>query len=103
MSFSSGPARDYRIVYDAESEAAHALGEYLGDNLKSGETAFTLRASGKFELAAEKLGRIGSLTSDRHEVKKMNFSENSSEFVTISDNRMCYGCWKRTPAIGRQM
>jgi len=43
-------------VYDVESELAHALREYLGDNLKSGETAFTLRASGKSELTAENLG-----------------------------------------------
>jgi hypothetical protein len=34
-------------VYDAESEAAHALREYLEDSLKSGEMAFTLRALGK--------------------------------------------------------
>jgi hypothetical protein len=51
-----GPAREYRIVYDAKSEPAHALREYLGDNLKSGDMAFTLRASGKSELIAEKLG-----------------------------------------------
>ena len=51
-----GPAREYRIVYDAESEPAHALREYLGDNLKSGETAFTLRSSGKSELIAERPG-----------------------------------------------
>jgi superfamily II DNA or RNA helicase/HKD family nuclease len=51
-----GPAREYRIVYDAESEPARALREYLGDNLKSGETAFTLRASGKAELIAERPG-----------------------------------------------
>ncbi len=50
-----GRAREYRIVYDAGSEAAHALRKYLGDNLKSGETAFTLRTSGKSELIAERL------------------------------------------------
>ena len=50
-----GPAREYQVMYDAESEAARTLREYLGDNLKSGESAFTLRASGKSELIAEKL------------------------------------------------
>jgi len=52
----TAPAQEYRIVYDAGSEAAHALREYLGDNLKSGETAFTLRASGKTELNADRPG-----------------------------------------------
>ena len=51
-----GPAREYRVLYDSESEAAYALREYLGDNLKSGEKTFTLRASGKSELITEKLG-----------------------------------------------
>ena len=31
---------------------------------------------------------IGSLSPDRYDVKKINFSENSSEFVTVFDNRM---------------
>ena len=51
-----GPARQYRVVYDAESEAAHALREYLGDNLKPGETVFTLKTSGNNRLI---VGRPG--------------------------------------------
>jgi len=46
----SGPGREYRIAYDAESEAANALREYVADYLKPGETAFIIRAAGKNEL-----------------------------------------------------
>jgi len=51
-----GPAREYRVLYDAESEAARASRDYLGDQLNPGETAFSLRAAGKAELIAERPG-----------------------------------------------
>ena len=43
----SGPAREYRIVYAAESDAAHTLREYLGDNLKSGEDGLHAQGIGQ--------------------------------------------------------
>jgi len=51
-----GRAQEYRVEYDAESDATHALREYLGDQLNPGETAFSLRAAGKAELIAERPG-----------------------------------------------
>jgi hypothetical protein len=50
-------SREYRIAYDAESAAVRALREYLGNDLKAGEDAFTLRVSGKSELLAERASR----------------------------------------------
>ena len=52
-----GPAREYRIVYDAEGEVANALVEQLENRLKPGEMAFALRTLGKTELIAERLRR----------------------------------------------
>jgi len=58
-----GPAREYRIVYDSESDAAHALREYIPEHLKLGETAFKLRVSGKNELFIEGFFRNGTQPS----------------------------------------
>jgi hypothetical protein len=49
-----GPTREYRVIYGPEDNLAHAFGAYLGDRLKPGGTAFTLRASGKNELVLER-------------------------------------------------
>jgi hypothetical protein len=46
-----------RIAFEAESEAVQALREYLGNDLKTGQEAFALRASGKNELMAERPSR----------------------------------------------
>jgi hypothetical protein len=51
-----GVSREYLIIYDAQGHAVHALREYLGDNLKPGETGFTLKTSGKNGLV---VGRPG--------------------------------------------
>jgi hypothetical protein len=45
-----GASREYLIIYDAQGLAAHALREYVPDHMKPGDTAFTLRASGKNEI-----------------------------------------------------
>ena len=42
--------KEYGITYDLESRVVQALRQTLGKRLKRGETAFTLRASGKNEL-----------------------------------------------------
>ena len=49
-----GFVREYRIVYDQESEAAHALSKYLVGNIKPGHALFTLPTSGKNELLVER-------------------------------------------------
>jgi hypothetical protein len=52
-----GSPREYRIAYDAESDVVRALRQYLKNDLKIGEKAFALRASGKNELIAERPSR----------------------------------------------
>jgi len=49
-----GPDREYRIVYETESDLIHALRDYVGDRLKPAETAFTIKVAGKNELTVEK-------------------------------------------------
>ncbi len=45
--------REYKIGYEPENEVIQAFREYLGNRFKSGETAFTLKVSGKHDLAVE--------------------------------------------------
>jgi hypothetical protein len=55
-----GPAREYWVMYDAESEAANAVRKCLGDQLKPGQKAFALRSSRESELILERPdGRTG--------------------------------------------
>ncbi len=45
--------KEYGIGYEPENEVIQAFREYLGNRFNSGETAFTLKVSGKHKLAVE--------------------------------------------------